>query len=304
MLKTYSDKIRTFSYYMGSYDAPRPILGILADFILILIGIFSTLYLWLVYRTRAPLLSLIVSLCVTSLLGFALYLRKRRHYKKNRKKLRRLVAREYTEKRLSLLSRQEFEWQLIRALSDIKEIKDIEQRQGYIKAQYNGLPIAIGYHHAPPKGYVTYEKVWSFYNSLRSRGYKNLFYISSGYFEEVCNNLIDENLETPLTLLDIDILLDLMEQADMYPKGEMLDHLVQQKIEENKRKQRAKKNHEKAPYKLKRYMVSSLLFLGASFLFRSYFPYYFVLSILFFILGLITQVLSIGKNENTSNPPQ
>ena len=304
MLRAYSNKMKTFSYYMGTKDAPRPILGILVDFLLVMIGIFIVLYIWLVYRTKSPLLSLIISLAVTFLFSFALYLRKRAAYMKNRSQMRRHIAREYMASGLSILSRQEFEWQLIRALSGVKELTNIEQRQGYLKAQYNGIPVAIGYHHAPPKGYESYEKVWAFYSSLRSRGYRGLFYISSGYFEDACQNIPVEELETPISLLDIDNLLDLMEEAGMGPKEDLLDHLVEQKIKEDRKKRKHDRARGSATYKLKRYMTSSLLFLGASFLFRSYFLFYFVLSILFFVLGLISQVLSTDDKEYTSKTPQ
>lgn len=296
MLKTCLHKIQTLSFYMSDdIDKPRPILGIIMDFLLILLGLFSLLYLWLVYRTKSPLLSLIISLLVTGLFGFGLFLKKRSGYRKNRNRMRRFVAREYMADKLSLLSRQEFEWHIIKALSSIKELSNLEQRKGYFKALYNNMPVAIGYHQAPPNGHETYEGVWSFYNSFRSRGYSGLIYISSGYFEEACHNLEDRDLDTPITLLNIDNLLDLMEKAHMHPDEEFLDDLVQEKI--RKYREKLNKDKEKVPafYKLKRYITSSLLFFGASFLFPSYFPFYFVLSILFLVLGLLSQVLSSNR---------
>lgn len=304
MFKTYTNKLRTLSYYMGDIDRPRPILGILMDFILVAVALFSILYLWMVYRTRSPLLSMLLSIIVTALFNFALFLRKRTLYKSNRKRIRRHLAREDMADRLSLLSKPEFEWQLKRALSGIKGLEHLEQGEGYLKASYNGMPIAIGYHHAPPKGYETYEKVWSFYNSLRSRGYKSLLYISSGFFEEACKNLEEKDLDIPFTLFDIQSLLDLMEEAGMLPEEEMLDDLVEQKIAENIKKKKYAKNKVPPSYKLKRYMISSLFFLGGSFLFRSYFPFYFVLSILFFVLGLLSQVLSSDNKKYSSKIPQ
>jgi hypothetical protein len=295
MLKTYTNKVRTFSFYMGNIDKPRPVLGILIDFLVLLIGIFSLLYLWLVYRTKTPLLALMVSLLVTALLGYALYLKKRSSYKNNRNRIRRLIAREYMANKLSLLSRQEFEWQIIRALSSLKELANLEQAKGYLKALYNGAPVAIGYSQTPPKGHDTYEKVWSFYNSFRSRGYSGLIYISSGYFEEACNGIQDMDLDVPITLFDIDDLLDLMEQANMGPNEELLDDLVQQKIRQYRKKLNRDKEKIPAHNRFKKYAASSLLFLGASFLFRSYFPYYFVLAILFMVLGLISQLLSSDR---------
>ena len=296
MLKNFSNKIRTLSFYMGKdINKPRPILGIIMDFSLILLGLFSLLYLWLVYRTRSPILSLTISLLVTALFGYGLFLKKRSVYRKNRSRKRRDVAREYMANKLSLLSRQEFEWHIIKALSSIKELTNLEQQKDYFKALYDGVPVAIGYFQAPPKGLATYEGVWAFYNSFRPRGYSGLIYISSGYFEEACNNLEDKDLDPPISLLNIDNLLDLMEEANMSPDEELLDHLVQQKIKENREK--LKKDKEKVPafYRLKRYMASSLLFFGASFLVPSYFPYYLVLSILFLVLGLLSQVLSSNR---------
>jgi len=295
MLKTFLNKIRTLSFYMGDEDKPQPLLGIIMDSLLIVLGLFSLLYLWLVYRTKSPILSLTISLLVTGLFGFGLFLKKRSVYIKNRSRIRRLVAREYMANMLSLLSRQEFEWHIIKALTSIKELTDLEQRRGYFKALYNGVPVAIGYYQAPPKGHETYERVWAFYNSFRSRGYSGLIYISSGYFQEACHTLEDRDLDIPITLLNIDNLLDLMEEANMSPSEELLDDLVQEKIRQYKEK--LNKDKEKVPafYKLKRYMASSLLFFGASFLFPSYFPFYFVLSILFLVLGLLSQVLSSNR---------
>ena len=296
MLKNFLNKARTLSFYMSDdIDKPRAILGIIIDFLLILLGLFSLLYLWLVYRTKSPLLSLTVSLLVTVLFGLGLFVKKRAVYGKKRSRIRRHVAREYMANKLSLLSRQEFEWHIIKALSSIKELTNLEQQKGYFKALYDGVPVAIGYYQAPPKGHETYERVWTFYNSFRSRGYSGLIYISSGYFEEACNNLEDRDFDPPITLLNIDNLLDLIEAANMYPDEELLDDLVQQKIRENREK--LKKDKEKVPafYKLKRYMASSLLFFGASFLVPSYFPYYLVLSILFLVLGLLSQVLSSNR---------
>ncbi len=303
MFKAYSDRIRTFSYYMGTEDEPKPVLGLLLDMMLLLAGIFCFLYIWLVYRTKQPVLSLVISLTVTSLFCYGLYFKKRGTYKRKRSQMRNRVAREYMQDGLSVLSRQEFEWQLIRALSSLEGLTNIEQRQGYLKALYNGMPVAIGYNHTPPKGYESYERVWAFYTSLRSRGYTSLFYITSGYYEEACQHISDSNLETPITLLDIDNLLDLMTQAGMGPSQDLLDELVQKRIREIRRKRKYARKGTPARYKLKRYMISSLLFLGASFLFRSYFPFYFVLSILFFVLGLISQVLSSDREEYTSKTP-
>ena len=107
-----------------------------------------------------------------------------------------------------------------------------------------------------------------------------------------------------LTLFDIQSLLDLMEEAGMLPEEEMLEDLVEQKIAENIKKKKYAKNKEPPSYKLKRYMISSLFFLGGSFLFRSYFPFYFVLSILFFVLGLLSQVLSSDNKKYSSKIPQ
>lgn len=304
MLKTYSDKMRAFSYYMGNKDAPRPIIGILMDFSLMLIAVFILLYIWLVYRTKSPFLSLSMSLVITSLFGFALYLKKRTTYKIKRNQLRKHIGREYMASSLSVLSRQEFEWQIIRILSDVKNLTNIEQRQGYLRAQYNGAPIAIGYHHAPPKGYESYERVWTFYSSLRSRGYSSLFYISSGYFEDACQNIPTEELEIPISLLDIDNLLDLMEEAGMAPNEELLDYLFEEKIKKNRKKHKREKDKIAGPHRYRRFMISSLLFLGASFLFRSYFLFYFVLSILFFVLGIINQVLSPSDKDYKTKTPQ
>ena len=74
MLKTCLHKIQTLSFYMSDdIDKPRPILGIIMDFLLILLGLFSLLYLWLVYRTKSPLLSLIISLWLQASLDLAFF---------------------------------------------------------------------------------------------------------------------------------------------------------------------------------------------------------------------------------------
>jgi hypothetical protein len=301
--KTYLNKIRLLSYYMGTEDTPRHLIGLIADFLLPVLGFFSALYLWLILRTRSPLVSIIIGLAVSFLFALALFLRKRAFYRKKRNQIRRLIARDYMTSQLAMLSRQEFEWQLLRALSSLKGLKDLEQRKGYLKAQYNYAPIAIGYHHSPYKGYVSYERVWAFYNAYRTRGYNSLIYISSGYFEDACNNIQDGDLHIPITLMDIDDLLDLMEQAGMTPGEDQLDHLVEQRITEIKQKARSARNHTTIPYKIKRYMLASLLFLGLSLLFRKYFLFYFVLSILFSVLGLINQVLYGNHKEYDSKSP-
>jgi hypothetical protein len=302
--EAYFKKARSLSYYMGTEDTPRHLLGLIADFLLPVIGFFSVLYLWLVFRTRSALLSLIIDLAVSFLFAYDLFLRKRAFYREKRNQVRRQLGRDYMASQLSALSRQEFEWQLVRALSSLKGLKDIEQRQGYLKARYNNVPIAIGYHHSPPKGYVTYEKVWAFYNTYRSKGYSNHIYISSGYFEDACKNIKDEALQIPITLMDIDDLLDLMEKAGMTPGEEDLDRLAEQRIAEIKRKARSARNRTATPYRMKRYMLASLLFLGLSLLFRKYFLFYFVLSALYFVLGLISQVLYGNYKEYDSKTPQ
>lgn len=302
--KTYIQKARSLSYYMGDEDTPRPVIGLIADFVLPIIGFSFVLYLWLVFRTRSSLLSLIIGLGVSSLFAYALYLRKRASYRTRRSRMRRVIAREYMAGELSVLSRQEFEWQLVKALSALKGLKDIDQRQGHLKAQYNNMPIAIGYHHAPPKGYESYERVWTFYNAYRSRGYDSLIYISSGYFEDACKYIQDGNLQIPITLMDVESLLDLMEDAGMTPGDDHLDHLVTERIAEIKQKGRHSKNRVATQYKVKRYMMASLLFLGVSLLFRKYFLFYFVLSALFFVLGLISQILPGNEKESDLKSPQ
>ncbi|NLJ41850.1 MAG: hypothetical protein GX352_09650 [Clostridiales bacterium] len=304
MLKTYSNKMRTFSYYMGNAKGSLSIFGMILDHMFLLAIIFAFLYIWLVFRTRVPLLSLAISLIVTSLLGFALYLKKKETYKKRRNHVRKNIAREYMASRLSILSKQEFEWQLVRALSTQKELTDIEHRGGYLKAKLSGMPVAIGYYHAPPKGYETYERVWNFYNSLRSKGYTSLFYISSGYFEDACENISGESSKIPITLLDIENLLDLMEKANMGPGEDQLDALIKERIKDDKKQHIQKMRASSAPSKLKRYLASSLLFLGAAFLFRQYFLFYIVLSILFFVLGLISKLLSWQVKKYSSKITQ
>lgn len=301
--KTYRYKLKAFSHYMGTWDEPRTIIGLAGDFLFPVSGLFAILYIWLIFRTRSSLLSLGIDLTVSSLFAYALFLRKKTTYRENRRRLRKEIAREYMASRLSQLSRQEFEWQIVKALSSIKEIKDVEQKQGYLKAQYKDTPIAIGYYHAPLQGYETYERVWAFYNSFTSKGYKKLIYISSGYFEDASKNILNGDFQVPISLLNIENLLDLMENAGMAPKDEFLDHLINQKIVGfKKRKDKGKKS---APgHRVKNYMLSSLMFLGISLFFRKYFLFYFVLSILFFILALISQILFGRWEKYNSKTPQ
>jgi HisJ family histidinol phosphate phosphatase len=94
-----------------------------------------------------------------------------------------------------------------------------------------------------------------------------------------------------------------LELVKEFSNFDVLDHLVEQRITEIKQKARSARNHTTIPYKIKRYMLASLLFLGLSLLFRKYFLFYFVLSILFSVLGLINQVLYGNHKEYDSKSP-
>ena len=272
-------------------DRSISLVHIILDILFINVIMWIIIYLWTVYKTKSPLISILISIAAVGLLDIIIYIKKHNAYISNRKKRRKESVVNHLSHRISQLNEQEFQLQLIKILLNCKGFSDIKKEKGLLKAEYNNKPVAIGFHHPPPGEKTPFAKIWEFVQLAKSLGFEQGFFFTSSYFEENCDKEKIKSLGFSIYLMDVIYVIDRMEEAGMFPDENTINQLIAGEIRRQKsNKQRLKKeilNQNKS----KQYLLTSILFFAAGILFKSSRLYYLVVSLLFAAIALIIRLL-------------
>ena len=295
-------KFQLFKYYMN-IDAEHhsSFIRIISDILFINIAIWVLVYLWIVYRTKSPLLSALISLAAVGLLDVMIYIRKHKIYVKNREKRRKESVVNHLSHRIRLLNVEEFQLQLIKILLNCKGFSNIKEGKGLLTAEYYDRPVAIGFHHPPPGEKTPFLKIWEFVHLAKNLGFEQGFFFTSSSFDENCDEEKIKPLGFSICLMDFSYIMDRMEEAGMFPDEDTIDQLIEGEIQREKNNKQKLKKQILNQYKSRQYLKASILFLAGGILFRSSRLYYLIVALFFASLTLIIKLLSLKSSYSSDD---
>lgn len=278
----------------GSPEGPT-LIGRLADHVftggILAIGA----YLWFVYRTRRPLLSLVLSLVTTTLALTAGALWKRRRHPDQMAVLRAKVRKEYLREGLETLNPEEFQWQLMKVLLKIPGIGSIKNHRGWLETTLWGVRTAVGYVHEPQMDAVSPRQMALFLREVRSAGFTQAYYITTGTYKEGCRRFAGKSPSFKLRLLDGTDMVRLMEKTGLVPEDAVVDRLLLRKHREMKRSAARIKSEILKPKRLRTYLAYALFFWVLSSVIPSNAFYYTLLSGAFFTIALCSYLINARR---------
>ena len=286
-MKKWLEALRFSSYYRGSSLSALVMNLVFAEFVLFIAG-----YLWFVQRTKIPLLALILTLTLTSLLTIAFVLRYQKVYKKKKAEARRRLGREFMADGLNRLSSDEFQWQVMRLLLRLDGITNIQSNGEFLETTLQGKKTAIGCYHAGIGEKISQRRLVDFLNQAKLEGYSNAIYVTSGGYPETLRELEKSKSSLKIQLLDMDNLLDQMEGAGMFPDEKSIDGLLEKKIFNRRKKLQELKKEILTPKRIRTYLSYSLFFFVLSRMFRQMSLYYLLVSVVFLLLALLVWLYS------------
>lgn len=284
-------------YYLQDSKNPKSLFSRLADGVFLKLLIFVVSYIWFVQKIRHPLTSLALALVFTILLSIAISLWRRKRYQEARYRKRKEVSRKYVLDRIAQLNDEEFKWQLVKLLLNLKGFSNIKPLQKYIQADYNKNRIAIGYNHIPSTEQTSAREVYEFLNTMYLDDYEYGLFITPGTFKDSCHEIIMKISGITLELIDGTKLLDLMDQAGLSPETGIVNQLIMKEINAGLKQWSKIKKEIVTPNKVKKFLVYSLLFFIISELAKPFALYYLALSTLFFLFALLTYLMRPKEQE-------
>ncbi|HHY82642.1 MAG TPA: restriction endonuclease [Clostridiales bacterium] len=256
------------------------------------IFLFAAGYMWFVYRTKIPLLALILTMVVMIFFTLAIFINQRKSYNKKKADARRKAGRNYLAAQLKQLNSEEFMWQITRLLLQLDGITDIKSCEDYLETTLHGKRTAIGLYNAKYDKEVAPQHLADFLNRVKLEGYQQAVFVTSGTYPDSCKAIAEKKSATKIQLLDLEDLLDLMEQAGMFPDDKTIDNLIDKEISKSN-KLLALKKELLTPKRIKTYLGYSLFFFVLSRLFKSLSIYYVLVSVIFFLLALFVWLRSL-----------
>ncbi len=282
----YNIKLTNF-YLQNDSSQQQSYVSILLDSFFSKIALFGISYLWFVYRTHKIFLSLVLSIIITFLVNYALYLFKRRKFEEKRIEKRKQIAKEFVLDQINKLSSEEFKWHFMKLLLRLPSIGSIKNVNDYILTTLNKKPIAIGFYHNPGNNNVTGRMVNRLINDALLEGINKAIYITTGTYDEECSKAAAKKSNFRLYLLEDKDLLELMERAGMTTDDETIDEIIYNRITRETNSIRLKEKLLK-PERCKTYIGYALILFAMSFINRFYSVYYSLLAIGFLILAGVT----------------
>ncbi len=263
--------------------------------------LFIASYLWFVYRTKIPSLSILLSLLTTCLVGLCVVLWKRRQALAGLNLRQRQALTEYLSESLEQQSPEEFKWQLMKLLLKSADTGNIKSRTGYLETTILGKKTAVGYHHGVAGDAISARQLALFIREIRSIGFDNAYYITTGKFMEGCDRLIDRSPSFHIELIDGDSLIRWMASAGITPGEEILNQRMQTRIQPKKRRAFTFRREVLKPKRIRTYLAYALFFWVIATVIPGFTVYYTMLAGLFFTLAVFTFFLNLHP-KHRENP--
>ncbi len=287
-------------YYQQGKSIPLPIW--ILNFLLAEFFLFTAGYLWFLYRTRIPMLSLALALTINALITVAFALRKQKSFQKQKADSRRQVAKKYLTENIRQLDRTQFQWQIAQMLLKCRGIGSLKDRGDHLEATFHGKKTAIGCYHANLGEEVPPQELNTFLSRAKAEEAVEAVFISSGTYSESCRTISEKKSRIPVHLLDLDSLLQIMENCGMFPEESIIDNRIDEEINHQKRKPDVLRKELRTPKRIRTNLGYSFLFLLLS-RWLKFQPvqsaYYTVVSAVFFLFALGSWIW----NKKTGSEP-
>ncbi len=282
-MQKWLENLRRNSFYRG-----KSLPALLFNIVFAELSLFVIGYLWFVQRTKIPLLSLFLTLTVLGLMTTAFVFRYRKSYVKKKAEARRKAAGEFIAEELKQLNKEEFQWQIMRLLLKLDGITDINCNGDILETTIEDKKAVIACHHAGLEKEISPRCLSAFLNQAKLSGYSYAIYITTGTYSEACKDLANKKGSLQVQLLDMEILLDIMEDAGMFPDDKTIDRIIDKEIFNRREKLQAVKKEILAPKRIRTYLGYSLFFFVLSRLFDRMSLYYLIVAAAFLALAVLT----------------
>lgn len=288
--KRLCNKIGEWNYYLEEGDKPASIVSWVIDAIMLATTSLIASYLWFVYKTKIPLLSLIFAIGAAGVISIAYFKLRAKQLERKRQTKLISVATTYRKKELLSLTPEQFKWRLAKALLQSGKFEDIKIGKRFLKATYKDKQVLIGFYHAPYCQQVPPFEVYKFLKIMKHCGYTTGFYFTPSNFSDTCHSILQDHHDLELHLIDGNGLIKIMEKSGIFNDQDAINLYLKSEIERSRlRKKKARKNLF-TPAKARTYILYGLLFLVASSIFQTYFIYYLILSVSFVLLGILVYI--------------
>jgi len=296
-LKRLYAKIGEWNYYLEEEGKPTSIISWLVDGIMLATAALVISYLWFVYKTKIPWLSVIFALVVAVIISIGHFKLRAKQLERKRQAKLNSAAATYRKKELLNLTPEQFKWRLAKALLHSGKFEDIKIGKRFLKATYKGRQALIGFYHAPYSQKVPPFEVYKFLKVLKHCGYTTGFYFTSSSFSDTCRAILQDHDDVELHLIDGDGLLKIMEKSGVFNDQDAINLYVKSEIEKSRLRRKQARKNLLTPAKARTYILYGLLFLVSSFIFHTYFIYYLILSVSFVLLGILVYTANPKAKE-------
>ncbi len=290
LLKRLCTKIGEWNYYLEEGDKPASIVSWLIDAIMLASAALVTSYLWFVYKTKIPWLSLILAIVVAGAISMAHFKLRAKQFERKRQAKLISAAATYRKKELLNLTPEQFKWRLAKALHHSGKFEDIKIGKRFFKATYKGKQALIGFYHTPYSQQVPPFEVYKFLRILKHCGYTTGFYFTSSSFSDTCHAILQDHDDVELYLINGDGVVKMMEKSGIFDDQDAINLYLKSEIEKSRLRRKKARENLLTPAKARTYILYGLLFLVASFIFQAYFIYYLILSVSFVLLGILAYI--------------
>lgn|GEM_PF-5365938 len=291
--------LRIYHFYQEQKH-PQTTFAVILDHILLASLIFSAIYLWIVQKTKRPFSALLLAVLLAVLIYLCIVLWKRKRFLSLRNIQRRQISREYLKNQLYQMDAEEFKWQLMKILLNIKGFHEIKDHGCFIEASFYRDRIAIGFSHSPYKEYTLPHELHAFMKIIANMNFQKALYISLAPFKESCRQMADQKHGISVELVDDSMLIDMFEKAGCMPDDKAIDKYINMEMQKRLDSGKEVQNKIFTPQKIKTYLLFSVIFFTASFFIKGLGLYYFLISIALLIISILTYLVNPKKENEQS----
>jgi Ca2+/Na+ antiporter len=297
-LKQVPDKITEWNYCLDENNRHQSVIGWLLDAVLLFMTVFTISYLWFVYKTKIPVISVLLAASLSALSGYVYFRQRQRQLKKKYQEKWKKAAYEYRIKNLFKLNHKQFKWTLAKALLRIG-IEDIKVENKHITAAYKNEKVMIGFYHVPYTSFVPAHEVFKLSRLMLRYGYKNGYFFTTSDFDDACRQAAQDTPGVTIRLINGNILVDIMDTAGIFDDKQAVDKYLTDKIKDYKLQGKQSLKQLLIKQKnAKTYIIYGFLYLGTAFVFPSYFIYFFLIALFFILLGILVYIASPSENHD------
>lgn len=297
------ERYRLNSFYLNGNATPS-LAGKVLNIIFFNLMAFIFSYLWFMHRTGRLQASLLLAALLALLLDLAWWLYKRRLLKQKRQEKREQAAREYVYAKLIRLGPEEFKWEILKLVLRLPGAGSIKARLGFMETRVNGRRTAIGYFNDRFGDGVSARMLASFIQKAIKTGCNDAIFLTSGEYSEECREYAASVKNLKLYLLGKEDLLDMMEQAGMFPDDSAIDIQIDRMMKAGRRDYSRLRKEILAPRRAVSYLRYALFFMLAAMVVGAYRTYYLIFAAVFALMALFTRLYGLRQESSRGGSPE